>query len=200
MCYLDINWTPGFGDIYVWFAQDRFGRIAKMTNNCWGDIPKCLLAIKDIDNILTDISEYIWEESSKFKKYPENKKGDFFLDMYCHWRYDKYPNKEAIIYNLREDFKERENYSDANIPINKGIFIYEAIEGNKEGEDYPVGYEGHTKMGDYFRFLCPTIFGSIEDFPKELWHGIAVSDTLDFMENILLDNSKINLYFPRTYC
>ena len=85
------------------------------------------------------------------------------------------------------------------LPIYKGFFIYQGIEGSYEGEDYPIGYEGKTKMGDYFRYLMPTIYASIEDFPEELRHGIATSDTVDFTTDRLLDNDKINEYFPRMY-
>ena len=54
-------------------------------------------------------------------------------------------------------------------------------------------------MGDYFRYLMPTIYASIEDFPEELRHGIAISDTIDFTKDRLLDNDKISEYFPRMY-
>ena len=52
-------------------------------------------------------------------------------------------------------------------------------------------------MGDYFRYLVPTVYGSINDLPRELSHGIAVSDTLDVTKDRVLDNNKINAYFPR---
>ena len=85
------------------------------------------------------------------------------------------------------------------MPSRKGFFIYHGIEGNVEGEDYPVGFTGKTKMGDYFRYLVPTIYASIYDFPEELRYGIAVSDTVDFTLDKVLDNDKINKYFPKMY-
>lgn len=54
-------------------------------------------------------------------------------------------------------------------------------------------------MGDYFRFLQPTIYGSIEDFPKELRGLVAISKTVDFTVDRLLDNNLINTYFPEVY-
>ena len=54
-------------------------------------------------------------------------------------------------------------------------------------------------MGDYFRYLIPNVYSSIEDFPEELRHGIATSDTVDFTNDRLLYNDKINEYFPRMY-
>ncbi len=54
-------------------------------------------------------------------------------------------------------------------------------------------------MGDYFRFLIPTVYASIEDFIKELRPAIAVSDTVDFTKDRLFDNDKISEYFPRMY-
>lgn len=54
-------------------------------------------------------------------------------------------------------------------------------------------------MGDYFRYLIPTIYASIENFTKELRPAIAVSDTVDFTKDRLFDNDKISEYFPRMY-
>ena len=82
-------------------------------------------------------------------------------------------------------------------------FFYEALDGYNEGDDYPIGPEGvykeKTKKGDYFRFLQPTIYGNIEDIPEELREVIAVSETLDFTKNRLLENNLISNYFSRTY-
>ena len=130
MSVLNINWEPGFGTIFTWFAMDKNGKIAVMINNGFG---------------------------------------------------------------------ESGQYSETNLSANKGLYVYQAIEGSNPGQDYPVGYDGETKMGDYFRYLMPTIYASIEDFPEELRHGIAVSDTVDFTTDRLFDNNKINEYFPRMY-
>ena len=80
----------------------------------------------------------------------------------------------------------------------KVFFIYEALEGNKDGDDYPIGYEERSKMGDYFRHLLPTIYGYAEDLSIELRKGIAFSPTLDFTTDRFLDNDLINDYFPTT--
>ncbi|WP_218966400.1 hypothetical protein [Snodgrassella alvi] len=74
-----------------------------------------------------------------------------------------------------------------------------AVEGCRPSHDFVVGYDGETKMGDYFRYLIPTIYASIEDFTKELRPAIAVSDTVDFTKDRLFDNDKISEYFPRMY-
>lgn len=78
------------------------------------------------------------------------------------------------------------------------MFIFEGVEGYSEGDDYPVGYDGKTNMGDYFRHLMPTIFATIEDFPRELWKGIAVSKTLDFAKDQVIFNQDISLHFTLT--
>lgn len=196
---LDKNWKPEFGTIYTWFAMDKNGLIAVMINNCWGDIPKSILKIPEAESLLDDISEYIWEESEKYMSYPDNKDGEVILDLYSHWRNKEGLNNKQIAERLKIDLVQSKNYSEANLSANKGYFVYHAIEGNQQGEDYPVGYEKSTKMGDYFRHLMPTAYGSISDFPKELWHGIAVSNTLDFTKDRVLDNNKINYYFPKNY-
>lgn len=122
----------------------------------------------------------------------------YIIDLYCFFE-SKMMSRSKITKKLTAELKRIKNYSDANLSVNKGYFLYFGVEGYNEGEDYPVGYNGPTKMGDYYRYLVPTIYAFIEDFPKELWHGIAVSDTLDFTKDRVLDNDKINTYFPRNY-
>lgn len=199
MSNIDENWKPMFGIVYTWFAMDKNGFIAVMVNNCWGDIPKSILKIPDAELLLDNISEYIWEESDKYISYPDNKGGRVIVDLYSHWRNKDVINNKQIIKRLEIDLVQSKNYSEANLSVNKGYFVYHAIEGNQQGEDYPVGYEEDTKMGDYFRYLIPTIYATINDFPEELWRGIAVSNTLDFTKDRVLDNSKINEYFSINY-
>lgn len=199
MSELDKDWKPEFGTIYTWFAMDKNGLIAVMINNCWGDIPKSILEISNAESLLDDISEYIWEESEKYISYPNNKKGRIIVDLYSHWRNIDELNNEEITKRLKIDLVKSKNYSEANLSVNKGFFVYHAIEGSQQGEDYPVGYEKYTKMGDYFRYLIPTVYASVNDFPKQLWHGIAVSDSIDFTKDRVLDNDKINEYFTSNY-
>ncbi|SJN42535.1 hypothetical protein [Psychrobacter sp. JB385] len=199
MSDLNKDWTPTFGTVYTWFAMDKKGRIAVMVNNCWGDLPQSVLNIPDAELLLDDLNEYMWEESKIFNKYPTNKKGKTILDLYSSLVFRHLRTKQEVANWV----VERSDYSldsrEENLPSKKGYFVYLAIEGSNQGEDYPVGYNGATKMGDYYRYLVPTIYASIEDFPQALWHGIAVSDTLDFTKNKVLDNDKINTYFPRNY-
>ena len=44
MSDLNLSWTPIFGQIYTWIAMDKFGHLAFMVNNNWGNIPKVILA------------------------------------------------------------------------------------------------------------------------------------------------------------
>lgn len=196
MSVLNENWEPGFGAIYTWFAMDKHGKIAVMVNNCFGDLPINLLSIKNVESLLDHLCEYMWEESQVFNHYPKNKNGNFELDLYSAWRQRSDLDRNNIICVLQADLIKSGHYSEANLSANKGFFVYHGVEGSKEGEDYPVGFTGKTKMGDYFRYLVPTIYASINDFPEELRHGIAVSDTVDFTIDRVLDNDKINEYFP----
>ena len=200
MSVLSKNWKPGFGTIFTWFAMDKNGKIAIMVNNCFGDIPSCVLEVERIDEWLDHINEYVWEESSKYNNYPLEKKGEFFVDMYSSWRYKKYESKEEIVKEFVEEFEKYGNASDANVAINRGLFEYFAVEGTYEGEDYPVGYEGQTKMGDYYRYLVPTKYASIEDFPDDLHHMICVSDIIDFTIDRVIESEKINQFFARQFC
>ncbi|EPE7491140.1 hypothetical protein ACSMAF_003219 [Cronobacter universalis] len=192
-----IKWEPGFGTIYTWFAMDRNGKIAVMVNNCWGWLPDALLSINDFEDLLDELNEYKWEESDKYFDYPNPKNGKTILDLYS-----------SLVHRDAKFKKDVENWinarqlgelCDENIPSRKGFFIYHGVEGDSHGKDYPVGYDGETKMGDYFRYLMPTVYASIEDFPEELRCGIVISDTIDFTTDRLLDNDKINEYFPRMY-
>ena len=199
MNILNKDWKPKFGAIVTWFAMDKNGKIAVMVNNCFGDVPFCLLQMKEINIWLNHINEYMWEESSAYNKYPVDKKGLFAVDMYSSLQYEKYASKEEIVKEFMKDFEKYGRESEVNIVINRGFFEYFAVEGCYEGQDYPVGYDGKTKMGDYYRYLVPSIYASINDFPKDLHHVIAVSPILDFTRDRVLDNSKINDYFPYCY-
>ena len=199
MSNLNIDWKPEFGIIFTWFAMDKFGRIAVMVNNCFGDLPKAVLSINNVELLLDQLTDYMWEESEIFKNYPNNKSGCTILDLYSGLRFDYLSTRKDIEQLIQERSNYQQKTVECNLPSRKGLFVYHGIEGSIEGEDYPIGYEGVTKMGDYFRYLIPTIYASIEDFPEELRHGIATSDTVDFTTDRLLDNDKINEYFPRMY-
>ncbi|EOC1348991.1 hypothetical protein ACI093_004127 [Cronobacter turicensis] len=192
-----IKWEPGFGTIYTWFAMDRNGKIAVMVNNCWGWLPDALLSINDFEDLLDELNEYKWEESDKYFDYPNPKNGKTILDLYSSLVHRDAKSKKDVEswINARQLGELR----DENIPSRKGFFIYHGVEGDSHGKDYPVGYDGETKMGDYFRYLMPTVYASIEDFPEELRCGIVISDTIDFTTDRLLDNNKVNEYFPRMY-
>lgn len=191
------NWQPGFGTIFTWFAMDKNGKIAVMVNNCWGWLQCALLSINNFENLLDGLNEYKWEESERFSNYPSNKRGKTILDLYSSLVHRNEKSRKGI--ENWVNLKQSESLNEINMPARKGFFIYHGVEGSFEGEDYPVGYDGKTKMGDYFRYLMPTIYASIEDFPKELRHGIAVSEVIDFTVDRLLDNDRISEYFPRMY-
>lgn len=191
------KWEPGFGTIYTWFAMDKNGHIATMVNNCWGWLPDALISLDGFEDLLDNLNEYKWEESDKYKNTPENKNGKTILDLYSSVAHRNSGSKIEVEHWINS--LQSQSLNEINMPSRKGFFVYHGIEGNIEGEDYPVGYDGETKMGDYFRYLIPTVFASIDDFPEELQHGIAVSNTVDFSIDRLLDNNCINEYFPAMY-
>lgn len=191
------DWEPDFGTIYTWFAMDKNGKIALMVNNCWGWLPNSLLSINNFENLLDELNEFKWEESEKYTNYSENKNGETILDLYSSLMHKDCEYKKNVEHWVKQHQSKALN--EINMPSRKGFFIYHSIEGSVEGEDYPVGFNGKTKVGDYFRYLMPTIYASINDFPEELRHGIVASDTVDFTIDRVLDNDKINEYFPRMY-
>ncbi|WP_081818757.1 hypothetical protein [Pseudomonas sp. PH1b] len=199
MIDLSESWKPEFGTIVTWFAMDKYGRIAVMVNNCFGDLPRVLLAVDGVGEVLYKMSEFVWEESEGDLEYPDDKRGWFEVDLFSAWRYKKYPSLSKIIEEFEQDWHEMGHYSEANLAINKGLFVYHGVEGDNPGVDYPVGYVGTTEMGDYFRHLVPTVMGGIVDFPEGLRCGIVVSDSVDFMSDRVLKSGDISRLFTRMY-
>ena len=195
---LDEQWKPGFGTVFTWFAMDKFGRIAVMVNNCFGDIPKVLLALGGVEEVLDTLSEFVWEESRIFRSYPPSKKGGFTVDLYSAWRWQG-SDKAIVVDEMLHALEVQGIYSETSLAFNKGLFVYHAVEGSREGEDFPVGFEGPTNMGDYFRFLVPGVYASIEDFPEALRAGVVVSQTLDFESARVLSGKCINECFGDLY-
>lgn len=199
---LNTAWHPEWGTIYTWFGMDKGGRIAMLINNNFGNIPIALLSLEDIEDNLGHLGDYLYEESQLFPIYNVDKNSGWELDCYSYLMIgEKGYTRDSYIKQQENVYIKNKRYSDVNIARNKGVFIYQGIEGHNIGEDYPVGYDdGQTTIGDYYRYMLPTsIYGSIEDFPVSLRSYIAVSDTIDFTKDRLLDNNQINIYFPRAY-
>lgn len=191
---MDRNWQPGFGTIYTWFAMDRYGRLAVMVNNCFGDLPQALLAAVCVDVLLDNMSEFLWEESSLVSVYPEKKRGNAKVDLFSAWRYRGY-SIDDVLTELKKSLIVSGVFSEFNLSVNKGLYVYHGVEGDNPGIDYPVGYSGESEMGDYFRFIVPTQFAVIDDFPSFLRKAIVVSDTVDFASDRLLKSSEISELF-----
>lgn len=69
MLGLDENWIPNWGEIVTWFGMDKYGKIAIMINNGWGDLPKVILKQPNIDGCLGEIFKIIYEESEIYQNY-----------------------------------------------------------------------------------------------------------------------------------
>ncbi|WP_437610824.1 hypothetical protein [Erwinia sp. V71] len=153
MDILNKNWTPEFGRIITWFAMDKRGRIAVMVNNCFGNLPDALLSIADTECLLDQLTDYLWEESQIFTAYPPNKKGKTILDLYSATQFSHMRNEQDVACWIGARSGHEHHIREHNIPSVKGFYLYYGVEGSYPGEDYPVGYNGYTVMGDYFRFL-----------------------------------------------
>lgn len=190
------EWVPGSSYTYAWVAMDNQGHLAKMYNNNSGWLPEILLSVEDIKSYLNQLAEYIDGESEEYNNYI-NKHGNYTVDLYSSYIYKNY-DKSKIIKEFDLELKKwNGNHCDAGVGSKMGMFLFEAI--NELYEDYPIGYDGETKIGDYFRFIVPTIYATIEDIPYDLRKYIVVSDSLDFTKDRLLDNNKISNYFTRMY-
>ncbi|VUS76788.1 hypothetical protein [Klebsiella spallanzanii] len=191
------GWKPGFGIVYTWFGMDKNGRIGVFVNNCWGELPSVLLEQSAAEYMLDSISEYVCEESEIYTIIPPDKNGDFSVDMYPAWTGPKTKEKVKQLYDDISGHKNPLSYG--NLSKNKGFYVYFAVEGSFPGEDYPVGYDGNTDMGDYYRYLVPNVFGSMEDFPDELKVGIVESKTIDFNIDRLIPGNSIDKHFNRVF-
>lgn len=190
-------WRPGFGVIYTWFAMDKHGSIAVMVNNCFGDLPKALLGVEGVSSLLDQMSEFIWEESHLVSVYPE-KNGRASVDLFSAWRNEGCSISD-VEKELQRDLLISGKQSEFNLAANKGFYVYHGVEGDRPGVDYPVGYSGKSEMGDYFRYLVPSIFADISDFPECLRRGVAVSEDVDFSLDRLIKNNSISERFPAMY-
>ncbi|MGO2303310.1 MAG: hypothetical protein ACTH5W_01240 [Providencia sp.] len=195
---LDDNWKPGSARNHTWVAMDKNGHLAYMLNNGYGWLPTILLSIPNIKDKLSDLCEFVDGDSSKYINNVD-KRGGYLIDLYSSWVYENYCDKKTIVGELDNQLKCGDKYSDAAIGAKMGMFFFQGLEGHSKGEDFPVGYDGDSKMGDYYRFIVPTIFATIEDIPLPLRQYIVVSNTIDFTIDRLLDNDRISEYFPRMY-
>jgi len=174
--------------------MDKYGRLAVMVNNCFGDLPLALLAADCVDVLLDNMSEFLWEESYLVSVYPENKNGNAHVDLFSAWRY-RGCSIDDVLTELKKSLVASGVFSELNLAVNKGFYVYHGVEGDNPGVDYPVGYSGESEMGDYFRFLVPTKFAVVDDIPSFLRKAIVVSDTVDFASDRLLKSSRINELF-----
>lgn len=195
---LDLNWKPGSARNHTWIAMDKNGRLGLMYNNGYGWLPTSLLKTPNIKEKLSDLCEYIDGDSNKHANNID-KQGGYSIDLYSSWVYKGYENKRKIVEEFDKQLDRNFKYSTALIGCKMGMFLFEGLEGYSKGEDYPIGYDGETKMGDYYRFIVPTVFATIEDIPLPLRQYIVVSSTIDFTKDRLLDNDRISEYFPRMY-
>ncbi|MFP8964989.1 hypothetical protein ACKC9G_00220 [Pokkaliibacter sp. CJK22405] len=202
------RFKPDFYTRIDWYAMDKNGHIALMKNFGWGDIPISLQSIKDWRLGLDEISEYLYEELTNYTPYPD-KNGAYTLDIYSSFMYShkekitsfnlKALTKEEVEKALLDGNSRNKKLSDLSLVIRKGLYLFRGIEGYKEGDDTPVGYNGTYSMGDYYRHLIPSIFSEISDFPEPLRKYVCVSETVDFQKDRLLSNELIDSYFPKTY-
>ncbi|CAG9412681.1 hypothetical protein NVI2019_PEGOAJLN_00871 [Providencia alcalifaciens] len=194
---LDSNWSPDFVCNYTWVARDKNGLISLMLSNGYGWLPTVLLNSSISKNDINILCEYIDGESTDYIN-ETNLNGSYTIDLYSSYSYGAYQNKDELIKSFNSRLENNKNCI-AELATKMGMFCYEAIELPSEGDNYPIGYDGKTKMGDYYRFIVPTIFLTIDDIPVPLRNYIVVSDTIDFTKHRLLDNDKISEYFPRMY-
>jgi len=201
-------WRPGDHE-YLWFASDKNNRIAMFNNYMTGEIPLSIMTDKDFKEAIDSLYEYIFEESNRFSYY--RKHGQTVLKYYSfdsfrhrsHSRFDKTPETpytleevlESITKYNQDNFK---NICDENFPSRKGLFLFDAIRGYRPNCDYPVGYEGETQAGDYFSFLMPTDYATLDDIPEVFHSVIAKSDELDFTQTDLIKKQDIHKYFKKS--
>lgn len=195
---LNADWTPRGHLCITWFALDKRGRIAILTNHGFGELPRCLLGADGIEPALDALLAFMCEESTQHDGSTVRKGGDFSVGCYSSWFYRGHATKQEVEATLRRGHEARP-CSDVNFAVNKGMYAYVSLDhGNIENE-YPVGYDAEVSNGDYFQFLLPTEFSSITDIPRELRGFIPESRTLAFADSLVLNGTDIMEQFPRLY-
>lgn len=201
-------WRPGDNE-YLWFASDKHNRIAMFNNYMTGEIPLCIMKDEGFEELAYSLIGYIFEDPSEFPYY--NKNGQTILKYYSFdsfkhrssSRLDTIPERpytlEEVLDNItkynQDSFK---NICDDNLPSRKGLFLFDAIRGYRPNCDYPVGYEGETEIGDYFSFLMPTDYATLDDIPEVFHSVIAKSNELDFTQTDLIKKQDIHRYFKES--
>lgn len=196
---LSKEWKPGFGELITWFAMDKYGAIAVMVNNCFGALPSVLLGISDVDDNLDRFNEFVWEESTEFRRYPENKKGEAVLGFYSSYAYRYTSSRQEVESWVAARSMFEGKLTEYSFPSIKGYYVFHGVEGSTPGEDFPVGYDGASVMGDYFRYLIPSVLAGIEDIPAGLRSLIAVSDSLDFSKDTIICSEHIDCLFTHLF-
>ena len=196
---IDKDWVPGFGEIVTWYAMDKAGALAIMVNNCFGRLPKVLLGVSDLEQKLDNLSEYIWEESDKFPKLAQNKNGRTILDQYSAYSYRHLTSRAEVESWVAKRSLPTSRLTEYSLPAIKGFYIYHGVEGNVPGEDYPVGHQGESDMGDYFRYLMPSVKGGMHEIPELLRGVITVCETLEFSELAFVSGDLVDEYFCKLY-
>lgn len=199
MSLLHPEWEPGFGTVFTWFGIDAVGRIAMFVNNCFGNLPQELLKVDGVDSLLDRVSEIVWNESNDFKGWLLEKDGDGHLDVYSRLTYRDKTSRTEVELALMQAYKSAGRFAELSVAKHCGLYLYHALEGDVPIKDSPVGYDGSSRLGDYFRYIVPTVFARIEDFPPPLRSIFCVSDTLRFEQLRLMENTEINTHFTRMY-
>jgi len=197
---LSPDWKPEFGLIYTWLAADKHGSVAVFVNNNFGNIPSVLLALEGVERRLDDLTDFLHEESEKYEDHHFRKNGETVIDMYSSWQYKRYSSVAEINAEIQARVRQvGASSTEYSFPAFKGVYVYHAVEGYTQGEDYPEGFDGETAMGDYFRFLMPTVLAGAEDFPSELRRNIAKSEDVDFSDLKIVYGDDINRIFNRLW-
>ncbi|OPH33209.1 hypothetical protein [Moraxella atlantae] len=200
-------WTPGDYE-YIWFACDKNDRLAMFNNYMTGEIPLSIMQDVNFANTIERLTQFIFEDQSEYSYYYKN--GETILKYYSYLihkersqsRLDNIPDRprslNEVLSNIAKyNKKDFVNICDENLPSRKGLFLFSAIHGYHENEDYPVGYTGETKIGDYFCYLMPTEYAILENIPNEFYKVIAKSDTLDFNNVDIIKSQDINKIFDK---
>lgn len=201
-------WTPGDYE-YLWFACDKNDRLAMFNNYMTGEIPLSIMQNENFANTIDRLTQFIFEDQSEYSYYYKN--GETILKYYSYLihkersqsRLDNIPDRprslDEVLTNIAKyNKKDFVNICDENLPSRKGLFLFTAIHGYRDKEDYPVGYTGETKIGDYFCYLIPTDYATLDDIPEVFHSVIARSDELDFTQVDLIKKQDIHRYFKES--
>ncbi|WP_374420567.1 hypothetical protein [Chromobacterium sp.] len=149
---LNIDWIPGFGSVFTWFCMDKYGRIAMMVNNGFGNLPRSLLQLDNVESRLDELNELVWGGSEKFQHGFHRPEANYELVFYSKYNNRGLADRAQVEASLLQSFGRVPEGSDLSVPIKHGFYLYHAVEGSFQGGIFPSATKVQLRWGIALNF------------------------------------------------